>query len=141
MIIADTLIKMICDDLKFEDKHNDIEYVMMNSKLQADKEIHKRNRKMKKNKKEDKEEKKFKSKFANKYSERIKSIKTADEKAIKRKKVKSSKEVKNEEDRKKIEQMIKKQEEMMKKYNKEKRIKPKDYDEVRKEKINKFNQM
>jgi len=29
----------------------------------------------------------------------------------------------------------------MKKYNKEKRIKPKDYDEVRKEKINKFNQM
>ena len=42
MIIADTLIKMICDDLKFADKQNDIEYVMMNSKLQADKEIHKK---------------------------------------------------------------------------------------------------
>ena len=140
MIIADTLIKLICDDLKFEDKHNDIEYVMMNSKLQADREIHKRNKKMKKNKKGDKEEKKYKSKFANKYSDRINSIKTADEKTIKRKKAKSNKEIQHEEDRKKIEQMIKKQEEMMKKYNQEKRIKPKDYDEVRKEKINKFNQ-
>ena len=140
MIIADTLIKMICDDLKFADKQNDIEYVMMNSKLQADKEIHKRNKKMKKNKREDKEEKKYKSKFASKYSDRINSIKTADEKAMKRKKAKSKKEIQQLEDRKKLEQMIKKQEEMMKKYNQEKRIKPKDYDEVRKEKINKFNQ-
>lgn len=140
MIIADTLISMICDDIKYEDKHNDIEYVMMNSKLQADKEINKKNKKMKKNKMEVNEEKKYKSKFANKYSDRIQSIKTSDEKAMKRKKVKSKKEIEQEEDRKKLEHMIKKQEEIMKKYKQEKRIKPKDYDEVRKEKINKFNQ-
>ena len=59
---------------------------------------------------------------------------------MKRKKAKSKKEIQQSEDRKKLEQMIKKQEEIMKKYNQEKRIKPKDYYEVRKEKINKFNQ-
>ena len=81
MIIADTIIKIICDDLKYQDKHNEIEYMMMNSKLQIDKEIEKekaKRRRAVKGKKED--DKKYNSKFANKYRERIKSIREAEAK-------------------------------------------------------------
>ena len=86
--IADTIIKIICDDLKYQDKHNDIEYMMMNSKLQIDKEIEREKRrkeKLDKKKKGSKEsETKLKSKFSNKYKDRIKSIKEADEKKHKK---------------------------------------------------------
>ena len=78
MIIADTMIKIICDDLKFRDKHNDYEYIMMNSKLQADKEIQKDIKRNSKNKNKPKEKTNYKSKFASKYSERIESIKNSD---------------------------------------------------------------
>ena len=79
MIIADTIIKIICDDLKYQDKHNEIEYMMMNSKLQIDKEIEKekaKRRRAVKGKKED--DKKNGSKFSNKYKERIKTIREAE---------------------------------------------------------------
>ncbi len=81
MIISDTMIKIICDDLKYQDKHNEIEYMMMNSKLQADKEIKKANAKRKRKLKENDENsnKKYKSKFANKYKDRIDSIKETNE--------------------------------------------------------------
>lgn len=87
MLIADTLIKIICDDLKFKDRQNEPEYLMMNSKLQMDKEIKKEMIRQNKNKKNDskKPKSKSKSKFASKYSDRIESIKHADEKAEKRK--------------------------------------------------------
>ena len=88
MIIADTLIEIICDDLKFKDKQNEPEYMMMNSKLKADKEITKEMRKRAKSKKEVKSTNKSKSKFASKYSDRIDSIKHADERAEKKKKKK-----------------------------------------------------
>lgn len=120
MIIADTLIKMICDDLKFKDKHNDIEYVMMNSKLQADKEIKKDiKRNLKNKKKTNKEGKKYKSKFANKYSERIESIKSSDKEQLKKKKHRANarKQELNQEKRKRIEEMRKKKEEFLKAYN------------------------
>lgn len=150
MLIADTLIKMICDDLKFKDKQNEPEYMLMNSKLQADKEITKENKRRAKNKKEksknQKSREKQKSKFASKYSDRIESIKHSDEMAAKRKKAKSVKKetkIENTEDKEKIKEMLKQKEEILKAYqeSKEKKeiIRPKDYDEIRKEKINKFN--
>ena len=52
MLIADTLIKIICDDLKFKDRQNEPEYLMMNSKLQKDKEIKKEMIRQNKNKKD-----------------------------------------------------------------------------------------
>ena len=148
MLIADNLIKIICDDLKFKDRQNEPEYLMMNSKLQMDKEIKKEMIRQNKNKKNDskKPKSKSKSKFASKYSDRIESIKHADEKAEKRKKarmIKKQTEPKKIEDQEKIRQMLKQKEEIMKAYIDSKEHKevsrPKDYDEIRKEKIKKFN--
>ena len=148
MLIADTLIKIICDDLKFKDRQNEPEYLMMNSKLQMDKEIKKEMIRQNKNKKNDskKPKSKSKSKFASKYSDRIESIKHADEKAEKRKKarmIKKQTEPKKIEDQEKIRQMLKQKEEIMKAYIDSKEHKevsrPKDYDEIRKEKTEKFN--
>ena len=92
MLIADTLIKIICDDLKFKDRQNEPEYLMMNSKLQKDKEIKKEMIRQNKNKKngDKKQKNKSKSKFASKYSDRIDSIRNADER-IKREKKKLEK--------------------------------------------------
>ncbi len=73
--IADIVIQVICDDLKFMDKQNEPEYLMMNSKLKADKAINRQKKKNAKQKKNKKKEKVGKSKFADKYQERIKSIK------------------------------------------------------------------
>lgn len=148
MIIADTLIKIICDDLKFKDRQNEPEYLMMNSKLQMDKEIKKEMIRQNKNKKSDskKQKNKPRSKFASKYSDRIESIKHADEKAEKRKKarmIKKQTEPKKIEDQEKIRQMLKQKEEIMRAYTESKGNKevarPRDYDEIRKEKIEKFN--
>ena len=147
MIIADTLIKMLCDDLKFKDKQNEPEYIMMNSKLQADKQINKeRKRNLKNNKKEPKTKNRGKSKFASKYSDRIESIKTADEKAAKRRKaVMKRKEIKKnfEEDREKLKELQLQEEELLNVYGRSEKdkkvIRPKDYDEIRREKIRKFN--
>ena len=122
MIIADTLIEIICDDLKFKDKQNEPEYMMMNSKLKADKEITKEMRKRAKSKKEVKSTNKSKSKFASKYSDRIDSIKHADERAEKRKKakIKREKKINREEDQKTINEMHKRQEEILKAYRESK---------------------
>ena len=82
-LVAESAITLICNDLKYQDKESDPEYLMLNAKLQSDKRINK----MKKEKKK-KEQKAMKkgidpnakkkgkqSKFSSKYSERIKSIK------------------------------------------------------------------
>ena len=148
MLIADTLIKIICDDLKFKDRQNEPEYLMMNSKLQMDKEIKKEMIRQNKNKKNDgkKQKSKSKSKFASKYSDRIESIKHADEKAEKRKRarmIKKQTEPKKIEDQEKIREMLRQKEEIMRAYRESKENKevsrPKDYDEIRKEKIERFN--
>ena len=78
--LAKTIIDLICTELKFKDKQNDEQYLLLNSKLKEAKKKAKRRKgsrhkirkpkRMKINKKE--------SKFQNKYSERIKSIKESD---------------------------------------------------------------
>ena len=107
-LVASSIIELICDDLKYQDKQNDPQYMMLNNKLREDKRIHKIQEQMKrKEKKQSKhperknKHQKGKSKFANKYSERINSIRTSDEKRkIERKKLEKSKQqVKNKQEK------------------------------------------
>ena len=89
-MVAESVIKLVCNDLKYEDRETDPEYIMLNAKLKSDKRINKikkmqtKIQKKKKNKKEDSNQNKHmkgkKSKFSNKYSDRIKSIRESDEK-------------------------------------------------------------
>ena len=89
-LVASSIIELICDDLKYQDKQNDPQYLMLNNKLREDKRINKIKKQMAKDAKkgiEPKEKnssKKGKSKFSNKYSDRIASIREADEKARKK---------------------------------------------------------
>ena len=85
-LVASSIIELICDDLKYQDKQNDPQYLMLNTKLREDKRINKMKKKSEKNSKKQRTTKKpahekRKSKFSNKYSDRIASIKEADEKA------------------------------------------------------------
>lgn len=134
MLIADFAIQIICDDLKYLDRQNEPEYLMMNTKLKADKEINRKKKKALKQQSKSNtkniKEKGRKSKFANKYSERIESIKNADKNIEKRKKkqsIKPSKTNKPKENR---------QEETATVTN---NIKIKNYEQIRKEMIEKFN--
>ena len=92
-LVASSIIELICDDLKYQDKQNDPQYMMLNNKLREDKRIHKIQEQMKKKEKRlskhperKNKHQKGRSKFANKYSERIDSIRTADERILKEKK-------------------------------------------------------
>ena len=85
-MIAESAIKLICNDMKYQDKESDPTYIMLNAKLQSDKRISKK--KKKKRKRDKRAEKrginpntknKTKSKFSMKYSDRIKSIKESEE--------------------------------------------------------------
>lgn len=164
-LISDVVIKLICDDLRFKDKQNDPEYLMMNTKLKEDKRINKQKKKALKNKddkdlkKKNSKDKKKKSSFAAKYSDRIESIKTSDAKALQRKKI--AEERNNEQKRKtkvntreEIEarrKAMKKKEEIAQKkasqagtQGKEikinhKTLRPEDYEKIRKEMLDKFN--
>ena len=104
-LVASSIIELICDDLKYQDKQNDPQYMMLNNKLREDKRIQKIQKRMikkeSKNKKRPESKnknRKSQSKFQTKYSERIESIREADEK-IKLKKSKQNKPTK-----KKVEQ-------------------------------------
>ena len=85
-MIAESAIKLICNDLKYEDREDDPEYLMLNAKLKSDKRINKLKKMQSKLEKKSKNlnaEKRVpnrKSKFNDKYSDRIKSIKESDEK-------------------------------------------------------------
>ena len=108
-LVAKSIIELICDDLKYQDKQNDPQYLMLNNKLKEDKRISKMKKQTKKenmkklNSKKSASNIKRKSKFSNKYSERIASIREADEKTkrknasnkIKEKSSKSSIQAKN----------------------------------------------
>lgn len=90
-LVASSIIELICDDLKYQDKQTDPQYLMLNNKLREEKRINKVKRQKKKaNKNEENKtpqyQPKGKSKFSNKYSDRIASIKEADTKALKRQK-------------------------------------------------------
>lgn len=87
--VADAIIEIICEDLKFKDMQNNPKYVRMNTKLKAHNENRKEQVKFKKKiqKAEDKINKKAKrvddrrkSKFSEKYHERIRSIQTSEKK-------------------------------------------------------------
>ena len=86
-LVASSIIELICDDLKYQDKQNDPQYLMLNNKLREEKRINKIKKRMAKkankkgNEKKPRHEFKSKSKFSSKYSERIASIREADEKA------------------------------------------------------------
>ena len=84
LLVAESAITLICDDLKYQDKESDPEYMMLNAKLQSDKRINKLKKEKKKADKKAmkkgidpnaKKKKGKQSKFSSKYSERIKSIK------------------------------------------------------------------
>ena len=98
-LVASSIIELICDDLRYQDKQNDPQYLMLSNKLREEKRINKIKKKTaKKNRKEandgkgkHKREFKSKSKFSSKYRDRIVSIREADKKA----KIKSQQRVKN----------------------------------------------
>ena len=91
-LVAASIIELICDDLKYQDKQNDPQYLMLNTKLQEEKRINKKKKAMarrnKNGKKPQEKHVRGKSKFSNKYRDRIASINEADEKA----RIKSEKE-------------------------------------------------
>lgn len=78
--IASSIIELICEDLKFKDKQNDPEYLILSQKLKYKKINSNKKPKWKKQKLD----KSGKSKFYSKYEKRILSIKESDEK-LKRK--------------------------------------------------------
>ena len=145
-LIADLVIQIICDDLKYMDKHNEPEYVMMNSKLKADREINKQKKKTSKNKAKGKTQKRIgNSKFASKYQERIKSIKDSNKntqenrKKVEQNRIKPNKKeqikTKNEEPENEKIDLV---EEVQKPVTGG-TIKIKNYEEIRKEMLKKFN--
>ena len=99
-LVASSIIELICDDLKYQDKQNDPQFLMLNNKLREDKRINKIKKHMekeeKKNQKHSKEKAKRTSKFSSKYSDRIASIREADEMIkLKEEKIKKKERVKN----------------------------------------------
>ncbi len=99
-LVASSIIELICDDLRYQDKQNDPQYLMLSNKLREEKRINKIKKKMKKKDikaaKNGSERKqtplKSKSKFSSKYSERIASIREADRKAEAKAKQRNQKE-------------------------------------------------
>ena len=87
--VAEAIIQIICDDLKYRDMQNDPQYIMLNSRLKEEKKFKKHTRPIQKTKQEKTKTKskakheKRTSKFAAKYQERIKSIQESDEQKIK----------------------------------------------------------
>ena len=49
-LVASSIIQLICDDLKYQDKQNDPQYMMLNNKLKEDKRIQKYKNKWQKRK-------------------------------------------------------------------------------------------
>lgn len=86
--VANAIVQIICDDLKYRDMQNDPQYVMLNSRLKEGKRLKKRVKTIPKHIKIKPVEKNGKkaSKFTEKYEERIKSIKTSDQKRLDRQK-------------------------------------------------------
>ena len=126
-LIADIVIQVICDDLKYKDKQNEPEYMIMNSKLKADKQIDKQRKKSSRTRHKNKRRKIGKSKFADKYQDRLQAIRDTN-KII-------------EKNRKKVEQKERTDSNFSEErlnYN-ESVIKVKNYEQIRKEMLEKFN--
>ena len=112
---AKLIIELICGELRFKDKQNDEQYMLLNSKLKEEnkkaKEADKKAKKLKDNKKvkEENEEKvKRTSKFSNKYSERIQSIKESEKTRLENIRIhEKAKEMIDEEEQKEKEKFLK----------------------------------
>ena len=99
-LVASSIIELICDDLRYQDKQNDPQYLMLSNKLREEKRINKVKKKAakkelkaaKENRGKHERQFKSKSKFSSKYSQRIASIKEADRKAEERAKQREQKE-------------------------------------------------
>lgn len=97
-IIASTIIELICNDLKFQDKQNETEYLLLNSVLKEQKKIQEKRAKQalkNKGKAPKKQVPKGKSKFAMKYSERVEAIQNTDKIIAKNRKLATEKNSKN----------------------------------------------
>ena len=142
-LIADIVIQVICDDLKYLDKQNDPEFMMMNSKLKADRAINRKKKKASKDRANGKKEKKVgNSKFASKYQERIKSIKESNKNIEKKRKMAQSKAKQPKNANTEKFDILKEQEKFVQE-NQEpvyaEVLKIKNYEEIRKEMLKKFN--
>ena len=98
-LVAKSIIELICDDLRYQDKQNDPQFLMLNNKLKEDKRINKIKKQMKKNdknpRKNNRDNRKKVSKFSNKYSDRIESIRQSNEmEKIKEQKAKKENKIK-----------------------------------------------
>ena len=105
--LAKTIIDLICTELKFRDKQNDEQYLLLRSKLKEEK---KKNKDQKVKKEKPKHEKKDRkeSKFVSKYSERIKSIQESEITRVQNKKLyEKAKEITDKEEAKEKERFIK----------------------------------
>lgn len=76
--LAKTIIELICNELKFRDKQNDDQYLLLNSKLKEEKKKNKKKISHKAPTKKPKRNRKA-SKFISKYSDRIKSIQESEQ--------------------------------------------------------------
>lgn len=97
--IAQAVIEIVCDDLKYRNRDKDPEYIMSNSKLKQEKKRKKNAKPIYKNSskkqtgkrvvtksKQGAHKKKKSSKFNEKYQDRIKSIQTSEQQTIKNRK-------------------------------------------------------
>ncbi len=115
-LVAASVIELICDDLRYQDKQNDPQYLMLNNKLRQEKRIGKIKKAMKKKEKKKSMEgkrlktTKSKSKFSSKYQDRIEAIREADEKFKNTEETSkmTKKEIKEEKKRQKEEQKLEK---------------------------------
>lgn len=94
-VVASVIIELICNDLKFHDKQNETEYILLNSILKEQKKLQskqlKQNRKQKEIVKKATDNVKGKdkkgSKFKEKYKERVNSIQSTESKIEENKKI------------------------------------------------------
>lgn len=104
--VAEAIIQIICDDLRFQDKQNDPQYIMLNNRLKEEKRLKKNKKpifkiKEKNTKKDNKNKVRKTSKFNEKYKERIESIQTSDEKRKENlKKIKEKQSIESQKNRK-----------------------------------------
>ncbi len=97
-LVAQAIMELICNDLKFQDRQNDAQYMALNNRLKDSK---KKNRHAKKRKPVGKQKNEQRnSKFYSKYKDRIESIKESDIKIVEKEKLQAKMQKENEEKRK-----------------------------------------
>ncbi len=127
-LVASSIIELVCDDLKYQDKQNDPQYIMLNNRLREEKRINKTKRetekrvkRAKRNPRRKADMTKNKSKFSNKYRDRISSIREADSKLSPEKQVQVAREAAKKME-KKMQQDMERQKKALLEKNKRKAI-------------------